>query len=229
MQNKDIPVKWKTWDITHSILVLIGVVSYFIIDSVLPLCLLAAFSYILFIISNKEVFEKLKPFGGPANWVTIFRLLVLLLVGSFHTFIDTSTLGIIVIAIFLMDGLDGYLARRFKTSSEFGGILDGETDAFFVMLLSLIVYENGYAGIWILWAGLLRYIFVLVCYILWRGTKPEPVSYLRKTIAVIIMGALICPFLLPEAYYLPILIIGTILVTASFGRSFVFQFERGAS
>ena len=124
-----------------------------------------------------------------------------------------------------LDGVDGFLARKFKTTSNFGATLDGESDAFFVLLFSLIIYTLDYVGAWILWVGMLRYIYVLVCYVVWQEVLEESVSYLRKTIAVVIMGAILTPFVLPDQYYDPILFVATIAITLSFVKSLIFQIK----
>ena len=183
-----------------------------------------SFCRMLFI--NEKVFRELKPFGGYANWVTIFRLLLLCLLGFNYEQFDHLTLAVLSVFILSLDGVDGYIARKMSMGSAFGGRLDGETDAFFVLLFSTMVYQLKMVDYWILWPGLLRYFFVLCCYLFWKKTLPEPVSYFRKTIAVIIMGALVSPFLLEERFYLPVLIIATLLVTYSFARSFIFQWRQ---
>jgi len=73
--------------------------------------------------------------------------------------------------------------------------------------------------------GMLRYIYVLICYLVWQDVLDESVSYLRKTIAVVVMGAILTPFALPDPYYVPLLIVATIAVTLSFAKSFIFQIK----
>ena len=213
-------------DLIHSLLILTGFSGFMIFGNTAILVAVAIISFGLMLVINKAVFRELKPIGGYANWVTIFRLTLLCLLGFSYNQYDYFTLGILSVIVLFLDGVDGYIARKMSMSSAFGGRLDGETDAFFVLLFSSIVYDLKMADYWILWPGLLRYIFVLCCYLFWNKTIPEPVSYLRKTIAVIIMGALVSPFLLDKQYYLPVLIIATVLVTYSFGKSFVFQWRQ---
>jgi CDP-diacylglycerol---glycerol-3-phosphate 3-phosphatidyltransferase len=46
------------------------------------------------------------------------------------------------------DGLDGYLARRYKQSSAFGTLLDPIMDRFFVFFLIGIFMNEGSLGLW---------------------------------------------------------------------------------
>ena len=213
-------------DLIHSLLILGGFIGFMIWGNIQIMVVMAVSSFSLFLYVNRKVFKDLKPLGGYANWVTIFRLAILCFLGfNFHLF-DQLNLAILAIVILSLDGVDGLIARKMSMTSDLGAKLDGETDAFFVLLMGGIVYQLKMVDYWILWAGLLRYIFVICCYIFWKKTLPEPVSYFRKAIAVIIMGSLISPFLLVEKYYLPILITSTILVTYSFGKSFTFQWRQ---
>ncbi len=213
-------------DLIHSLLILAGFIGFMALGYIQIMVVLAAMSFGLLLFFNGKVFKDLKPLGGYANWVTIFRLALLCTLGfSFH-FLNHLNLAIWAIIVLFLDGVDGLVARKMSMTSEFGGQLDGETDAFFVLLMGSIVYQLKIADYWILWPGLLRYFFVISCYVFWKKIWPEPVSYFRKTIAVIIMGALISPFLLVEKFYLPILIMATLLVTYSFAKSFTFQWQQ---
>ncbi|MDN5212028.1 CDP-alcohol phosphatidyltransferase family protein [Fulvivirgaceae bacterium BMA12] len=215
-----------TEDLIHALLILAGFIGFVVLGFVQIMVALSVVSFGLLLFFNRKVFKELKPFGGYANWVTIFRLALLCALGfSFHL-LNHLNLAIWAIIVLSLDGVDGLIARKMSMTSEFGGKLDGETDAFFVLLMGSIVYQFKLADYWILWPGLLRYFFVISCYVFWKKTWPEPVSYFRKTIAVIIMSALISPFLLAEKFYLPIIIIATILVTYSFAKSFTFQWKQ---
>ncbi len=224
MKNKQTNIL-KNWDILHAILVTSGFFLFLIFDCIFPIVILAGTSFAHFIWQNKNIFYTIKPFGGYANWVTIFRLSVLLSLGIFYNNYDGVTIAYIAAFALILDGVDGFLARKLKTASNFGATLDGESDAFFVLLFSVIVYALDYVDAWIMWVGMLRYIYVLVCYLVWQDVLDEPVSYLRKTIAVVIMGVILTPFLLPNQYYIPLLMIATTAITLSFVKSFIFQIK----
>jgi phosphatidylglycerophosphate synthase len=65
-------------------------------------------------------------------------------------------------AVFALDGLDGWIARRRGEASTFGAQFDMETDSHLVMLLCLyLVVHNAFAP-WVLGMGALRYVYVLL-------------------------------------------------------------------
>jgi phosphatidylglycerophosphate synthase len=66
----------------------------------------------------------------------------------------------------LLDGLDGWLARSTRMASAFGARFDMETDAAFVLVLSVLVWQYDKASVWVLGCGLMRYAFVAAGWIL---------------------------------------------------------------
>ncbi|HSR80544.1 MAG TPA: CDP-alcohol phosphatidyltransferase family protein [Hyphomicrobiaceae bacterium] len=109
---------------------------------------------------------------GVANAVTLIRAAVdalmvgvvaeMLLGGSL---IINATLSWVLVATaaaaLLLDGVDGWAARRTGMASEFGARFDMETDALFLLMLSMLVHATGKVGIWVLASGSMRYGFVL--------------------------------------------------------------------
>jgi len=91
----------------------------------------------------------------------------------------------------ILDGIDGWLARRRQIASAFGARFDIEADALMVLGLSLAAFASGRAGPWVLTAGALRYVF-LVSGALWPPlAAPLPPSFRRKAICVAIGVALV--------------------------------------
>jgi phosphatidylglycerophosphate synthase len=119
-----------------------------------------------------------------------------------------------------MDGLDGYLARKFKSSSDWGAIFDMETDAFYVCMLCSIIYLEGYIDPWILPLGYMRYLYVVLLLLLRLDDKIEQ-SRFAQTIAVILFCSLITPFIFDKNIYLPCVALASLLVVISFSFSFV--------
>jgi len=81
--------------------------------------------------------------------------------------------------------------------SAFGARFDMETDALFILVLSLWAWHLDKAGAWVVMGGLLRYVFVLAGVLVPRLRGELPESFRRKTIAALQMVALlivICPF-----------------------------------
>ena len=61
----------------------------------------------------------------------------------------------------LLDGVDGWVARRNTMTSGFGARFDMEADGLFLLALSLILHVGGIVGVWVLASGLTYYLFRL--------------------------------------------------------------------
>lgn len=131
---------------------------------------------------------------GAANGVTLARLAVVCAftaVAAGQRDPSTWTGFIAGLGVLVADGLDGWLARRFGAASRFGARFDMETDAFFVLVLSVIAWQTGKAGAWVLLSGAARYLHVGAAMILPVLRRPLEPSFRRKTIAVIQIGSLV--------------------------------------
>lgn len=148
---------------------------------------------------------------GAANAVTLARLVLICLfagvafdvlaVGKAAFGSNWIACGVAALALAL-DGVDGWLARRQGAGSDFGAHFDMEVDALLIMLLSLIAWGTGKAGIWALAIGLARYVF-LAAGLLWpRLNRPLPPSLRRKAVCVaagVGLAALLAPLSVPPA------------------------------
>lgn len=125
---------------------------------------------------------------GPANRVTIARAALLALMagligepattaGAWAGVIGASTVAV-------LDGVDGWLARRSAMSSEFGARFDTETDALMILVMSVLVWQYGKAGGWVLAGGALRYAFVAAMWVLPWMNRPLQPTRRGKTVAV---------------------------------------------
>lgn len=133
---------------------------------------------------------------GSANCVTLARaLLTCLLAGTLGAMPLTGALAWTMLAIatlaFALDGVDGWLARRRREDSAFGARFDMETDALFVLVLSLIVFQLEKAGAWVLLSGAMRYLFVAAG-LAWPWLlRPLPASRRRQLVCALQAGALV--------------------------------------
>ncbi|HKF71332.1 MAG TPA: CDP-alcohol phosphatidyltransferase family protein [Stellaceae bacterium] len=84
----------------------------------------------------------------------------------------------------ILDGIDGWLARRGRLASAFGARFDMEADALLMLGLSLAVLAGGRTGPWVLLAGVLRYGFVAAGAIWPVLAAPLPPSFRRKALCV---------------------------------------------
>ncbi|GHC17364.1 hypothetical protein GCM10010082_05640 [Kushneria pakistanensis] len=126
---------------------------------------------------------------GWANRVTLARAVLIVLLTAMlpqPTFVNDHHLLVFTAALvaLMLDGVDGWVARRTHTESRFGARLDMELDAFFILMLCLMLVIQGKAGMWIMAIGAIRYLFVASAWRWpWLGSE-LPVSYRRKTICV---------------------------------------------
>jgi phosphatidylglycerophosphate synthase len=143
---------------------------------------------------------------GPANQITTLRavlvaVLVFLIDRSPTPAVAWSAVLIALVAV-LLDGVDGWVARRTRTASAFGERFDMETDAALILVLAILGWQYGKAGPWVLLSGLLRYAFVAAGW-LWPWMKAPLASSLRgKIICVVQIVALIvaiAPAIVPPA------------------------------
>ncbi len=135
---------------------------------------------------------------GLANAVTLFRAILTSLLAGLSLQIatmaepDTGALPFAIAALALAtDGLDGWIARRSNTISDFGARFDMEVDALLILVLSALCLVLGKAGAWILASGLLRYAFVIAGMAWPALTAPLFPSFRRKAVCVIQVSALI--------------------------------------
>lgn len=212
------------WSLGHAILML-SLTAYALLTYNFNVFALIAFlSFILHIAINFELLKSLKPFGGYANWITFFRMLLLLYVATNFKSMAYSTITLLFAINILLDIFDGIIARKFKTESTFGLYFDMELDAFYVCLASLILYFEHLTGSWIVFIGLLRYLFTFLMVLLNINIKAEPKQQFASLIAGSLFWCLLIPFVNTQFNF--ILIMASVLVVVSFIKSFMFQLKR---
>jgi phosphatidylglycerophosphate synthase len=136
------------------------------------------------------------PRFGPANYVTLVRACVVLVLAALLGQPGTPRLLWFIVIIASMaaalDGIDGWLARRTNMVSSFGARFDMETDAAMILLMSILVWQHGKAGSWVLLGGLMRYLFVAAGAVWpWLG-RPLTPTRRAKVIAITQTIVLIC-------------------------------------
>ena len=160
---------------------------------------------------------------GAANCVTLLRAGIAALlagwIGRSGLAPDQSwfVAGLAAFAL-LLDGIDGWLARRYGTASPFGARFDMEVDAFTILVLAVLVYQTGKAGGWVLLSGAMRYGFVALGRALPWLNRPLPPRKRRQTVCVmqviVLTACLTPPFVVPWTTMLAALALG--LLTLSF-------------
>jgi len=129
---------------------------------------------------------------GSGNLVTLARMA---LIASIAAALGGAANPWAVVAVasiaLILDGFDGFLARREGMVSNFGETLDIEVDSAFTVILAASALVAGTIGPVVLLLALPRYVFVTAArFWPWlRGSLPE--SLARKVICVIQVIALI--------------------------------------
>jgi phosphatidylglycerophosphate synthase len=151
---------------------------------------LAAYAAVSGIIAVAVGAERGPAGFGLANQATLLRAGLVCLIGGALLAGDSLTLfgwslAALVAAALSLDAVDGWLARRFSLTSDFGARFDLEIDALLIMILAVLVWQTGRVGPWVLAVGLLRYAFVLAGWLLPWLRRPLLPSRRRQAICVL--------------------------------------------
>jgi phosphatidylglycerophosphate synthase len=175
------------------------------------------------------------PSLGPANLITLARSLLiggvvaLVVTGLPDGWTDSQrALAVVLAAVaVVLDGVDGQVARRTRTSSAFGARFDVEIDS----VLALVV------ALWLAWTlsplalviGFARYLYLAAARIWHWLNLPLPPRLSRKVIGLSGSIALIFAMarLVPDPAAIAILAVATVAVVHSFGRDIVAQARLG--
>lgn len=164
---------------------------------------LALAAFIGLLLALSPFLPQHQPFTrlGAANAVTLLRAgIAALFAGLIGQSAPPPTLAWLLAALALLalflDGVDGWLARRSGMRSPFGARFDLEVDAFFILILAILIWRFDKAGVWALLSGALRYLFVGLGYWLAWLNRPLPPRRRRQTVCVI-QTALLALCLIP--------------------------------
>jgi phosphatidylglycerophosphate synthase len=160
---------------------------------------------------------------GAASWITLVRAtlavgVAALTAASFERSLAVSTLVTLASVALALDFVDGWIARRTATESALGAKLDGEVDAFLILVLSLEVAPT--AGAWVLAIGLARYAFLAAGWKLRWLRARLPRRDWRKTVTASQGVALVIAAsgVVPTTVSRILLAVALALLAESFGR-----------
>ena len=186
-----------------------------------PLFIIAySFYYLLEVLWNEEKKGSL----NPANFITSLRFLIL--ITAFISNLAAAYNGLLLLVFLILDGLDGFVARRFSCESSFGARYDMEIDALAVLFASssLVVYHS--YPIWVLCLGIWRYLFAFWREIQFPSLNIERRSSLGRLVFALIMLSLCLAFLLPENIGQYLLLFSVCVLTGSFMQDVIFILEK---
>ena len=143
---------------------------------------------------------------GPANIVTTIRAIAAALTAGLvgqaaPPPVIWAAIAITVLMV-VLDGVDGWLARTTGMASAFGARFDMETDAAFILILSVLVWQHEKAGAWVLGCGLMRYAFVAAGWTTPWLAKPLRATRRGRIVAIsqlIGLGVALAPIVQPPA------------------------------
>ncbi len=207
------------WNRRHALVVAAATVPALALSSAWWVSAFAAASFAGLLRDEQKLRSPSASFGS-ANWVTSTRLVGTL---ALPALAPAAPLAIAACAavVFALDGIDGWLARRTGTASEFGEYFDKETDALLMLVLCLLLHQAGRFGAWILLPGLLRYGFVVFLMLARPPAAKERRSDWGRWIFFGTMIALVASFTPFRALYEPAMASMTVLLVASFAAALV--------
>ena len=126
---------------------------------------------------------------GPANRVTMGRSIfvgfVAAFLGSPGTMEQAAWASSVAMLALLLDGLDGWIARRTSSQSSYGAQFDMELDSLLMLILSVLAWTWDRAGEWVLFCGLARYGWMATALLVPWFRRSLFESFRRKTACVI--------------------------------------------
>ncbi len=130
----------------------------------------------------------------------------------------------------VLDGVDGWLARRRREVSDFGSRMDMAADTAFTIITTLCLVSFGLVGAWVLLIGLMRPAFVAAAWIWPALSSPLPESRGRKIACGGSLGCLVAGLAPPLAALAPALALLALLqLVWSFGRDLRYLLGREAA
>ncbi|MDO5661289.1 MAG: CDP-alcohol phosphatidyltransferase family protein [Brachybacterium sp.] len=164
---------------------------------------------------------------GPADYVTALRLALVAMVAGLgaQALFAGEQLGTVALVLtgvaLVLDGVDGAVARATGSASAFGARFDMESDAFCLLVLSILAVPV--VGWWVLAIGLMRYAWVAAGWFLPSLRGELPPSRLRRPIAAIQGVALliILTEVVPGGGSVLVGAVALALLVLSFGRDAV--------
>jgi phosphatidylglycerophosphate synthase len=169
----------------------------------------------------------------PADWVTLTRALLIagvagLVADSFERPVSVTALVTLSTVALVLDAVDGQVARRTGTATPLGARIDGEADAFLILLLSLAVSQS--YGSWVLVIGAARYVFLLAGRPMPWLAATLPPRYWRKVVAAVqgIVLAVAVSGLVDRLAGMIAVGAALLLLAESFGRDVIWLYRAGA-
>jgi phosphatidylglycerophosphate synthase len=169
----------------------------------------------------------------PADWVTLTRTVLIagvagLVADSFGRPSPVTALVTLSAVALVLDAVDGQVARRTGTATPLGARIDGEADAFLILVLSIAVSRD-YGG-WVLAIGAARYAFLLAGWLIPWLAAPLPPRYWGKVVAAVtgIVLTVAASGVTSRLVGMIAVAAALLLLAESFGRNVIWLYRTGA-
>lgn len=162
---------------------------------------------------------------GLANAITSLRLALTLSALAAGNWLPAWSLAAFSLAVVSLDGVDGWAARRFATQGEFGARYDTAVDSLFTLALSVLLFQRGLLGAWVLVAGAWHYVYVLSVLVV-PSERQASRTWFGACVFVGLVTALGAAFVLPEPWRTSLAGFAVAVQSASFLKSFWERYAR---
>jgi phosphatidylglycerophosphate synthase len=214
------------WSRLHAPAMLVACVSAALLGAPWPAGAAALLSFGVLLVQERSEWATVRRIAP--NAVTALRLLIIVAMAvCLHGAPGTWWTGAVV-GIFVLDWLDGWLARLAGATSAFGAHFDMETDALVVLVVDLELFTRGRLGAWILATGVLRYLYVVsIALFAPRGGEAPRSTLGRNAFGTLVTGLCIA-LASPTAVGTAAAVLGTTAVALSFVHTFYWSYLRRA-
>ena len=145
----------------------------------------------------------------------------------FDIFYSERIIVILAVIAFILDGLDGFIARKYDHASKFGEIIDQESDNFLMLVLSTSLFLNRDVGIYVFLIPLYRYIFIFFMRRYnWLKIELPPSQFRKFACAATILLMVIAQ----DIYFSPenttfLAILSFFIITFSFAKDIIWLYR----
>jgi phosphatidylglycerophosphate synthase len=165
--------------------------------------------------------------GARFNYATMITALRILLGATLiltPAYLGPAYAAAQLVLLWVLDVLDGILARSLQTVTVLGGNLDKEADAFITLNACVALMQFELVGPWILIIGLIRYAYLLLLGLARRVSKSPraPLSNFTTGYTHVVLGL---GFVLDANLRTVPLMIATVLILISYGRAVYHAFR----
>jgi len=220
-------LRLERWSTGNAVLLSCALLSALWLGKPWPLGVAAFGSFAALLLLARSAWTRAADFGA-ANAVTLLRLVLVIVLSLALHGASGLLLGALVLGTFALDGVDGWLARRAGSASEFGAHFDMEVDALLVLTASTELYLSGKFGLWILCGGVLRYLYVLSVALFPPPGGAMPRTLLGRSAFALVVVGLALGLICTGSVGLPAAALGTTAVALSFARSALYGYARSA-